>query len=111
MSVETNITHNIALSKDRKIQGIVNIEETGETIDKKDMASITIYIAQKGDILWDIAKRYNTTIDEILSSNNLDTGYEIDVGDKIIIEKKGRFRLLKFKNNGYYDIIHLSQIR
>ena len=88
MSVETNITHNIALSKDRKIQGIVNIEETGETIDKKDMASITIYIAQKGDILWDIAKRYNTTIDEILSSNNLDTGYEIDVGDKIIIEKK-----------------------
>lgn len=88
LSVESNIVHHISLDKDRSIQGIIDIEETGEIIDKKDMASIIIYIVQKGDILWDIARRYNTTMDEILSSNNLDPSYEIRVGDKIIIEKK-----------------------
>ena len=35
----------------------------------------------------DVAKRYNTTIEDILSSNNLESSYEIKVGDKIIIEK------------------------
>lgn len=88
MSIENSIEYNISLSNDKKIHGIMDIEETGEAIDKKDMASITIYIVQKGDILWDIAKRYNTTMEEILSSNNLDASYEMKVGDKIIIEKK-----------------------
>ncbi|HLR21441.1 MAG TPA: SPOCS domain-containing protein [Tissierellaceae bacterium] len=88
MSIENTINYNILLSKDKKIPGIIDIEETGEEIDTKDAASITIYIVQEEDILWDIAKRYNTTIEEILQSNNLDEDYEIEVGDKIIIEKK-----------------------
>lgn len=88
MSIENSIEYRISLSNDKKIYGIMDIEDTGEAIDKKNMASITVYIVQKGDILWDIAKRYNTTVEEILSSNNLDEDYEMQVGDKIIIEKK-----------------------
>lgn len=88
LSIEENISYNISLNKDRKIYCIKNIEETGEIIDKKNKPSITIYIVQKGDILWDVAKRYNTTIDEILAANNLDEDYKMEVGDKIIIEKK-----------------------
>ena len=88
VSVELDMVHNIALKKQRQIQGINNIEYEGQLIDKKSKPSIRIYIAQKGDILWDIARRYNTTIDEILSSNNLDSNYKIQAGDKIIIEKK-----------------------
>lgn len=88
MSIENIINYNILLSNDKKIYAIMDIQETEEAIDNKNMASITIYIVQKGDILWDIAKRYNTTIDEILSSNNLDNDYKMQVGDKIIIEKK-----------------------
>ncbi|MDR7869652.1 MAG: DUF3794 domain-containing protein [Tissierellaceae bacterium] len=87
LSIDNDIKYDINVNKEKKINGIKNIEETEEMIDLKDRASITIYIVQKGDILWDIAKRYNTTIDEILSSNNLESSYEINVGDKIIIEK------------------------
>lgn len=88
LNVEANVLHKLSLSKNRRLYGIKEIRETGQSIDKKNKPSIIIYIVQKGDILWDIAKRYNTTIDEILSSNNLSHAYEIQPGDKIIIEKK-----------------------
>ena len=81
------IRYDINLNKEKIINSIKNIEETGELIDLNNRSSITIYIVQKGDILWDIAKRYNSTIEDILSSNNLESSYEINVGDKIIIEK------------------------
>lgn len=86
--VEANIRHKLNLSRKRKLYGIKEIKDTGETIDKRNKPSIIIYIVQKGDKLWDIAKRYNTTIEEILSSNRLSSTYEIQPGDKIIIEKK-----------------------
>lgn len=86
-SVEANVLLNINLSKNRKIYGIREIKETDVLIDKKNKPSITVYIVQKGDGLWDIAKRYNTTTEEILFSNNNGTG-EFHPGDKIIIEKK-----------------------
>lgn len=87
LSLKNNINYEIRLNKDRKFSGIKSIETTGDMIDKSHMPSITIYIVQKGDILWDVARRYNTTTDEILRSNNLEPNYELKVGDKIIIEK------------------------
>lgn len=85
--VEGNILVNISLSNNRKIYGIKEIKETGVLLDKKNKPSITIYIVQKGDVLWDIAKRYKTTEEEILVSNNKSSG-DLFPGDKIIIEKK-----------------------
>ena len=87
LSIDNSIKYDIGLDKEKRINGIKNIEETGELIDLKDRASITVYFIQKGDLLWDIAKRYNSTIDSILESNNLESSYEVHVGDKIIIEK------------------------
>ena len=87
LSIDNSIKYDICLDKEKRINGIKNIEETGELINLNDRASITIYFVQKGDLLWDIAKRYNSTIDDILQSNNLDSSYEAKVGDKIIIEK------------------------
>ena len=85
-SIETDILLDINLSKNRKIYSIKQIVETEKSIDKNNKPSIIIYIVQRGDKLWDIAKRYNTTIEEILTSNNNTTG-ELNLGDKIIIEK------------------------
>lgn len=87
LSIDNMIRYDINLNKEKTINGIKIIEETGQLIDLNNRSSITIYIVQKGDILWDIAKRYNSTIEDILSSNNLESSYEINVGDKIIIEK------------------------
>ena len=42
------------------------------------------YIVQAGDSLYSIAKRFNTTVDEIIKSNNL-TSTLLQIGDKLII--------------------------
>lgn len=87
IAIDTSIFFQIALRKEKRIFAIKDIEQTGEIIDKKAKPSIIIYIVQRGDLLWDIAKRYNTTTGEILSSNGFVSDYQLQVGDKIIIEK------------------------
>lgn len=93
IEVFCNIDHHLKVNKEIRVYGIKEIVETGEIINKKHKPSIIIYIVQKGDILWDIAKRYNTTMEEILHSNNILSSDDIKVGDKIIIEKKVDFSL------------------
>jgi len=50
--------------------------------------SITIYFTQPGDTLWKIAKRYYTTVDEIIRFNDIAYDKEIEPGNQIIIMKK-----------------------
>ena len=44
------------------------------------------YIVKEGDTLWNIAKRYYTTIDSIMNCNHLESEH-IHAGDKLIIVK------------------------
>lgn len=53
-------------------------------------ASITIYVVQKGDTLWNIAKRYYTTIEELVNVNDIKDPNVIKVGDKILIPGRAR---------------------
>jgi hypothetical protein len=85
--IEGTIKHKIKINRNRLLSVINSLEETGEIIDKKNRPSITIYIVQRNDILWDIAKRYNTTIEEILQANENLSPNNIMPGEKIIIEK------------------------
>lgn len=80
------VNHNIELLKSRRVFGISNIEKGPETLSTHSKPSITVYIVQKGDTLWDIAKRYRTTMDMIQSLKDNDE--ELKIGDKIIIEKE-----------------------
>ena len=86
LEVDAKINHNIELLKTRNVYGIVELEKGTEALSQKSRPSITIYIVQKGDTLWDIAKRYNTTMNMINSlKENQD---DLQLGDKIIIEKE-----------------------
>ena len=49
--------------------------------------SMVIYIVKEGDTIWDIAKKYKTTMQEIININNLDNGDEIYVGQKLFIPR------------------------
>lgn len=48
-------------------------------------ASVTIYVVEDGDTLWKIAKRYFTTVDNILEVNEVENPDNIKAGDKLII--------------------------
>lgn len=87
-NIEVPIKHRLTIGRNRLLKVINSIDETGELIDKRNRPSITIYIVQKEDILWDIAKRYNTTMEEILQANENISSGNIMPGEKIIIEKK-----------------------
>ena len=53
------------------------------TIPEEPIPSQT-YIVQKGDSLWSISKRYNTTVNELISLNNLST-IDLQIGDVLLI--------------------------
>ena len=54
----------------------------------EDIASITVYSVQKGDSLFSIAKRYNTTIQEIAELNEIENVNMIYPNQKLLIVKK-----------------------
>jgi len=66
---------------------ITDIEVAELDMDKlQSMPGIIGYIVKSGDTLWKIAKRFFTTVDSIMSINNLEDD-RIKVGDKLIIMK------------------------
>lgn len=86
--INASIKHKININRNRVLNVLSEIDETGELIDKKNRPSITIYIVQRNDTLWDIAKRYNTTLEEIQNANENINPTNVIPGEKIIIEKK-----------------------
>jgi LysM repeat protein len=53
-----------------------------------DIASITIYRVKKGDTLWKLAKRFNTTVDEIVKLNSIENPDLIYPNERFIILKR-----------------------
>jgi predicted nucleic acid-binding protein len=87
LEIEGLVRNFILVTREKKINVLSKLEETDEIIDKRDRPSITIYMVQVGDTLWDIAKRYNTTTEEIILANAIESPNSLMPGEKIIIEK------------------------
>lgn len=87
VEVEATVKANISVNRIKKINIVTEVEELSDEIDKTDRPSITIYIVQKDDTLWDIAKRYNTTVEELIQTNDIINPENIMPGEKIIIQK------------------------
>ena len=62
------------------------IEEDEEDISTKP--SLIIYVANKEDTLWNLAKKYKTTMKELISINDIDENESLLAGQKIIIPGK-----------------------
>ncbi len=50
--------------------------------------SIAVYVCQNNDTLWTIAKKYNTSIDDLIEINDLDESMNVFPGQKLLIFKK-----------------------
>lgn len=62
-------------------------EKKGQGGQTTPTPSMTIYIVQRGDTLWEIAKRYNVTIQAIVSANNLADPDNIMIGQQLVIPR------------------------
>lgn len=68
-------------------QVILNVREEPVNVEKlKQMPGIVGYIVQPGDSLWKIARKFHTSVDEIMETNNLADSM-LRPGDKLIIIK------------------------
>jgi hypothetical protein len=50
--------------------------------------SMLFYIAQPGDTLWKIARRYHTTVEMLANANQIANPDRLDVGQKLLIPKQ-----------------------
>ena len=66
---------------------IIKGEDKGD-YDLSTAPSIIIYICKEDDNLWDIAKKYNTTEEEIAQTNEISMDEELQPGKCLILEKK-----------------------
>ncbi|NLZ53358.1 MAG: DUF3794 domain-containing protein [Thermoanaerobacteraceae bacterium] len=62
-------------------------EKKGKKDQIDDKPSMTIYIVQRGDTLWHIAKRYNVTVESIVSANNIANPDAIMPGQQLVIPR------------------------
>ena len=77
---------NASIEEEEKLKVITNINF--DDMDKEileNSPSMIVYIAQKNDTLWQIAKRYNVEIDDLKQVNDLEN--EINPGQKLLIVK------------------------
>ena len=66
---------------------IIKGEDKGD-YDLSTAPSIIIYICKEDDNLWDIAKKYNTTEEEIAEVNEIKLDEPIKSGKCLILQKK-----------------------
>jgi len=83
------LSFNTQVNEQKELNMITDIEIEEMTPEYlNSFASVTVYCVQKGDTLWKIAKRYNTSIEEIIEMNNLAGDEKLTTGAKIILLKK-----------------------
>lgn len=84
IAVKANVVMNCKVLYNVKKELVSDIKEVeGEELKKK--ASLTIYVIGKGDTLWNLAKKYMTTMSEIMELNEMEDGEKLVSGEKILI--------------------------
>ena len=74
-------------SQNASMNIIDNVEVQDSSRHMEDYDSLIIYIVQKGDTLWNIAKRFGSTVEDIARVNGIEDTNNIDVGEKLYIPK------------------------
>ncbi|MFW6269498.1 MAG: DUF3794 and LysM peptidoglycan-binding domain-containing protein [Bacillota bacterium] len=78
----------------RQLEIITDVVVISPAVDDECPPSYIVYVIQKGDTLWKISRRYNTTVEALLEANPDIQPENLQVGDKIcvpeeIVEPKG----------------------
>ena len=84
-SIEANISIQIIVCANN----LTNIFQIGDIIEGKhtasDLDNMYVYIVKKGDTLWNIAKKYKTTVAKIANTNNIVDENRLTIGQKLLL--------------------------
>ena len=85
IDVKVDILFNVTLIKNAMINVIDDINES----ENRDIEShsLVIYYVKNGDTLWDIAKRFRSTVDEIARINGIENVDRLNVGEQLFIPR------------------------
>ena len=72
---------------ENKTLNIIDDVQSEDDDDNAEDYSVVVYIVKKGDTLWNIAKRFRTTVDFIVRTNGIENPDVIDVGQKLYIPR------------------------
>ncbi len=89
VEVRCAINFDTCVIKEKEISFIIDVvfEEVDEQF-LNSISSMIIYVVQSGDTLWDLAKKFNTTVDDIVELNDIENPDLIYPGQKLLILKK-----------------------
>lgn len=90
IAIKATISTEVKVSYEARKDFITEIIE-GEGEIEEPKASITIYIVGKEDSIWDLAKKFKTTIEELISINGVDEIEGIKEGGRLIIPGRAVF--------------------
>ncbi|MGV8145439.1 MAG: DUF3794 and LysM peptidoglycan-binding domain-containing protein [Alkaliphilus sp.] len=86
--IDFNIECEVYLSE--KADLICEIRELEKSQDTENRPSLVIYAIQSGDTLWGIAKKYNSTMENIIERNNIENSQELKTSEYILIQKESQ---------------------
>ncbi len=85
--VTCNVNMNVQTDMYRNANAnLINSVEEDKQRQEQDY-SIIIYIVKKGDTLWNIAKEFGSTVDDIVRTNGIENPDQLEVGKKLYIPK------------------------
>jgi len=92
VDIRVNIGATCEAYKTKSVESIKQIEDLDEVLSVAGKPSLTLYFLQPGDTLWKVAKRYNTTVKQLIESNGIEDVNSVHPGDYVIIEKIHKFK-------------------
>jgi len=98
LQIEAILEINTKISNNVNISIIDNIRIEDKNQENDDYDSLILYIVKPEDTLWKIAKRFNSTIDDIARMNGIEDTNKIDVGQKLYIPKFNYIKREKVQN-------------
>ena len=83
IDIKIDLDFLVNLSNNQKLQVIeeINIDETRQN----EQFSLIIYFVKPGDTLWNIAKRFRSTVSNIAKMNGVEDENKIAVGQQLFI--------------------------
>ena len=88
--IRANLTMEARVQRQETAETVTDVIWQEEAQEQKPMAGAVIYMVQPLDSLWTIAKRYHTTMEDILAVNEIENPELIYPGQKLLIIKMVR---------------------